>query len=130
MSGNSISAKWADEWKHRHPEPCEKCGELVSIGDHPFCPHGRGQSHRPFKSFSIEHEGRTYEVSGIQSASKMERESMARYRNGEGAPIALRDFHQDHSHKGNVFGRSPQVPHNNRNSRGQKFVTKRGTDGS
>lgn len=105
---------------------CEKCGQEVTIGAFPFCPHGSTLSHHPFPSFEIQHEGKSYEVSGVHAADKISRDSMQRYRNGEGAPIALRMFHQDHSHKGNVFGRPDFVPVTNRNSRGEKYITKRG----
>lgn len=72
---------------------CEICKKTVNVGDWHLCPHDSTKPSTPFKSF--EFEGQI--VNGIQDANRIERESMQRYRNHEGAPIVFREFHQNRS---------------------------------
>lgn len=75
---------------------CQDCGGEMQIGSWPFCPdHSAANPHRPFKPFYFE--GTL--IDSIQAASKIERESMKRYRNGEGQPYVFRAFHQDNSNR-------------------------------
>jgi hypothetical protein len=84
---------------------CDDCGKKLAIGDFPFCPHGSTLPHRPFKAYDVEIDGGIYHIDGIHTATKLENESMKMYRDGRGAPVVLRAFHQDHSNLNqNVFG--------------------------
>ena len=85
-------------------DACPRCGAEIRIGMYPFCrgsaaDHGAPAPHHPIPGFEIEHEGRRIAIDGIHSADEIARESMKRYRDGAGAPIVFRDFHQDRSNR-------------------------------
>ena len=50
-------------------------------------------------SVDLTGDGAPTRITSIQQADRLERESMARYRNGEGAPIAFRMLHQNRSNR-------------------------------
>ena len=93
---------------------CEECGVEIEIGGWPWCPHGSTLRHQPFKSFEVEYDGQKVTVDSLQAATKLERDSMARYRNGEKVqPMVFRAFHynQDGKHYDcNSFGDGPAKP--------------------
>jgi len=91
---------------------CDNCGGYVEIGDHPFCG-GDPSKHVPvlakpiFPSFEFE----GHVIDSLQAATRVERQSEQAYRDGRGAPIRFRSFHQDNSNRDcNTFGPSPQAP--------------------
>lgn len=101
---------------------CENCGGCVEIGDHPFCG-GDPSRHVPVHAKpifpSFEFEGRV--IDSLQAATRVERETDSLYRDGRGAPVRFRAFHQDSSNYDcNTFGPSPQVqtPKSARNKTG------------
>ena len=104
---------------------CDSCNKTVEIGDWPYCPHGSTRSHRIFKAYDVEIDGGIYHIDSIQTATKIENESMKMYRDGRGAPVVLRAFHQDHSNMGvNVFGAPPRPKFSTRNPRtGKPYIT-------
>jgi hypothetical protein len=104
---------------------CEKCAKVVKIGDHPFCPHGSTLRYRPFIPYDVEIDGGVYRIDGIHTATKLENESMKMYRDGRGAPVVLRAFHQDHSNMNqNVFGAPPRPKFSAVNPRtGKPYIT-------
>lgn len=108
---------------------CDSCGEELQVGDWPYCPHGSALPHRPFRGYTITHEGKTYTIDSIQAAARVERETMQNYKEGKGAPIVLRAFHQDHSNRDKNtlegFGES-NPPIQRRTQRGTPIGTGRG----
>lgn len=112
-------------------DKCDRCGRKMRVGMFPFCKgdpadHGDTRKHFPFKAYDVEVDGAVFRIDSIQAASKIERESMQRYRNGEGAPVVFRAFHQDSSNATvNVFG-SPDFPKfSTRNRKGEPYITVR-----
>jgi hypothetical protein len=89
---------------------CDLCGHEMVIGEHPFCPHESVLRSHPFKEYDVDIDGKMIHISGIHDALRYEKEADRRFRNGEGAPIAFRAFHQDSSNlDANVFGETPQI---------------------
>lgn len=97
---------------------CSSCGQQVQIGEWPFCPHGWPSGHHHMPTYEVDIDGQIHTISSLQDANRIERESMARYRNGEGQPLVFRAFHQDNSNrdKHTLPGWSQQV--NPRTQRG------------
>ncbi len=38
-------------WEEMNSEVCNQCGEVLSVGEWPWCPHGRGTGHKGFEAF-------------------------------------------------------------------------------
>lgn len=58
---------------------------------------GRMDALEPFHKFSLDANGRTYEIGSLHDIRKAEQESASRARNGEGQPLVWRDYAQDRS---------------------------------
>lgn len=88
---------------------CDECGKELQVGEWPWCPHKSTTSRANFKAYDIDIDGTIHHIDSIQTADRIEREAERRFRNGEGAPIAFRAFHQDHSNLDrNVYGETKQ----------------------
>lgn len=89
---------------------CDSCNRELQIGDWPYCPHGSTRAHRPFIGGDVEVNGKTYHIDSLQAAERVERESMAAFKEGRGKPVVFRAFHFDHDGKHydeNAFGPGP-----------------------
>ena len=63
-----------------------------------------------FRKFSLDVDGRSVEIDSLHTLRRIERESEQRFRNGEGEPIRVRGYSQDHSNMlQNTFGEAGQI---------------------
>jgi hypothetical protein len=80
-------------------DKCPDCGQELKVGYWWVC--GAHEPVRPkpsFKPFDYDDgSGKVQTISSIQDASRIEQATMKAYKNGEGAPIVFRAFHQDQS---------------------------------
>lgn len=104
----------AEEPPAEKDEFCSACGDMIRVGMWPFCDGTSGKhvwtsERHIFKPFVTEVGGKQVVIDSIQAAARVERETMQRYRNGEGAPMVFRAFHQDKSNFDvNALGPNPQ----------------------
>ena len=114
------------ELETRNSDVCEDCGRVVHIGCWFACPHEPLHPRGNFKPYEIEVNGKIERIDSIQSAMRVERESMQAYKEGRGQPVVLRAFHHDHDgahYDQNSFG-PPDVPNP------RDFLGKRNRGGS